>query len=211
MRIEVAIPKDKSTKDKGNLLEDISAKLLRIQQYNVTQRIRMTSSEIDLLCRHQVTRKQIYVECKAHHEPLSSNVLKNILGEVNFRKHAEGWLISTGPLGSEAKGLQEEWEQRPPEEAQKLVIYTPERILKALIDSNIIHNAPQDKAEALIGERERLGEWTLLITPFCLFWTLICLESGVPTGVIAFSATTGQEIHDAELLRRLSTTDTRAC
>ena len=78
MRIEVATPPNTSTKDKGDLLEQISSEFLRMQNYEVSTEIRVTASELDLLCKHRVNQRVIYVECKAHRDTLSANVLTNL-------------------------------------------------------------------------------------------------------------------------------------
>lgn len=113
MQIEVATPNSATTKEKGDLLESVAIELLKIQNFEVVDEVRVTASELDLLCNHKVNRRQIYVECKAHRAPLTANILTNLLGTVNFKGYHEGWLISTGPLGKDAKGFQHEWEQKP--------------------------------------------------------------------------------------------------
>src|SRR5690606_24054245 len=37
--------------------------------------------------------------------PLSATVLKTLLGELVYHKYDEAWLITTGPLGKDAKGF----------------------------------------------------------------------------------------------------------
>ncbi len=206
-RIEVAASPESPTKEKGDLLERLAVQLLEIQNYEVTTQLRITGSELDLLCEHRVSRKAVYVECKAFRDPLSSNILKNLLGTISFQKYQEGWLISAGPFGKDAKGFQHEWEQRPTDERQKMSLYTPERVIEALINSKAIKRAPEEKALEILGSSDSLGEWTLLITPFGTMWAVTCLESGIPLGVLAFSAETGQLIDDVQHLRNLAATD----
>ncbi|NIP24449.1 MAG: restriction endonuclease, partial [Phycisphaerae bacterium] len=95
-------PDGSSNTEKGDLLEKLAEELLKTQSYTVKKKIRVTASELDLLCKHDVSEKEIYVECKAHKDPLSANVLKNLLGTINLHEYSEGWLISTGPLGKDA-------------------------------------------------------------------------------------------------------------
>ena len=110
-RIEVATPPGTPNKKKGDLLEDVAGDLLRTQQYEVTTQLRVTATEIDLLCKHKVNRKIVYVECKAHRGSISADILAKLLGTVHSKGYQEGWLISTGPLGKEAKGFQHDWEK----------------------------------------------------------------------------------------------------
>ena len=205
-RIEVATPLNTPPKEKGDLLENLMEDFLRIQQYKVTNQVRVTAAELDLLCEHKVNQKIVYVECKAHRNPISTNVLTNLLGTLDFKEYEEGWLISTGPLGKDAKGFQHEWEKKP--EAQKLSIYTPERVIEALISAGKVKRLPYDLAVKTIGNEDRIGDPTLLITKYGVFWTIACLEGGVPVGVLVYSTKTGDLVKEQALLHNLSQTDT---
>ena len=61
MKIEVALNKSSSTKERGDLLESLAEKLLSAQSYEVIKEIRFTAVELDLLCRHKINGKEIYV------------------------------------------------------------------------------------------------------------------------------------------------------
>ncbi|BDA61988.1 restriction endonuclease [Shewanella xiamenensis] len=65
MKIEVASIEGDPQKVKGDLFEKLSKDLLEAQGYDVIEEIRFVGVELDLLCRHRVNNKQIYVECKA--------------------------------------------------------------------------------------------------------------------------------------------------
>jgi hypothetical protein len=208
MRIEVATDPTASTKDKGDLLEQLASQVLRTQNYAVETQVRVTASELDLLCKHLVSHRKLYVECKAHRDTLSANVLTNLLGTVTFRNYDEGWLISTGPLGKDAKGFQSEWEEKPADERSKLSIYSPDRMIELLTNSGFIQPEPVQAALDVAGSPELVGDWTLLITKYGLFWAVPFLESGVPTGVLVFNARDGNVAKDTSLLRNLRATDT---
>ena len=206
-RIEVATSPDTPSKDKGDLLENLAGDLLRIQYYKVTNQVRVTATELDLLCEHQVNRKIVYVECKAHRDPISANVLTNLLGTLGFKEeYQEGWLISTGPLGKDAKGFQHEWEKKL--ESQKLSIYTPEKVIEALISAGKVKQLPYNSAVETIGNEDQVGDPMLLITKYGVFWTIACLEGGVPVGVLVYSTKTGDLVKEPALLRNLAQTDT---
>ena len=176
MLIEVATDPGTPSKDKGDMLEKLAGDLFRIQNYEVMSEIRITASELDLLCRHKVNRRQIYVECKAHRSPLSADVLKQLLGTVNFNHYQEGWLISAGALGKDAKGFQHEWEQKSTEEAQQLSIYTPERVVEALENAKLIQPVPRSAALDMVSDEDILGEWVLLVTPYGRHWVASTLR-----------------------------------
>jgi predicted helicase len=133
MLIEVVKPRDATNKEKGDILEKLAENFLKRQRYQVSKQVRITASELDLLCKHKVSEKTVYVECKAHKDPLSVNVLKNLLGTIELQEYSEGWLISTGPLGKDAKGFMETWGRKKSKEKEKLSIYTPDRILTSLL------------------------------------------------------------------------------
>ena len=207
--IEVAAPSGSpNKKEKGDLLESLAEDLLRIQHYKATKQLRLVGSEIDLLCQHQVNRRTVYVECKAHRNPISADVLIKLLGTIQSQKYQEGWLISTGPLGKDAKGFQHDWENRPDEESQKLSIYTPDRVIDALISAKMVKHPPRDSAFKIIGNADRIGDPMLLITEYGVFWTIACLKGGVPVGVLVYYAKTGNLVDEQALLRNLAQTDT---
>ena len=206
-RIEVATPPGTPTNEKGGLLENLAEDLLKIQNYKVTKQVRVTATELDLLCEHQVNGRIVYVECKAHREPISANVLINLLGTLDFTEnYQEGWLISSGPLGKDAKGFQHEWEKKA--ESQKLSIYTPERVIGTLISSGRIKQPPYESAVESIGNEDEVGDSMLLITKYGIFWTIACLQGGVPAGVLVYYAKTANLVKEPALLRNMAQTDT---
>ena len=70
MFIEVIKLQDTPNADKGNLLEELAEEFLKTQGYEVSRQVRVIASELDLLCKHKVSGKEVYVECKAHKDSL---------------------------------------------------------------------------------------------------------------------------------------------
>lgn len=208
MRIEVVANSDATPKEKGDQLENLTSNLLRAQSFDVKQRVRVTACELDLLCEHRLSGKTLYVECKTHRENLSVNALTNLFGTITLKGYNEGWLISAGPLGKDATGFLVEWEQRPRQERSKLSIYTPERLVGALQDARLVSIPPLDEALSFLSSEDRIGEWSLLVTPWGNFWACLCLESGVPVGVALFDSKSGKRLADTDLLGRISRSDT---
>jgi hypothetical protein len=206
-RIEIATPVGDSTKDKGDLLEKLATRLLQTQSYEVETQVRVTAAEIDLLCQHKVNGRRIYVECKALRDNLSAVVLRTLLGTVAEKDLDEGWLISAGPLGKDAKGFKSEWELKPLEKRQKLSIYSPGRVIKALADAKVIAEITETEATELLPAGTQVGECILLITHMGEFWAVTSLRSGVPTDVAIFEAKTKRRVTDLETLRALASTD----
>jgi hypothetical protein len=208
MRIEVAVQPNASTKDKGDLLENLAVKLLQAQSYKVISEIRFTAVELDLLCKHTVSGREIYVECKAHRDNIDANVLKNLAGTLMFKNYDEGWLITTAPLGKEAKGFVKEWEEKEKKSSANLSFYTPERVIDSLISSGTIKPPPSDAAEKIVGSANLLGEWTLSINSYGTYWLCTKLAGGIPKEVIGFYASNSEPVVDSELLQKISQTDT---
>ncbi|MGB0908316.1 MAG: restriction endonuclease, partial [Maricaulaceae bacterium] len=159
MKIEVLCQETDSTKDKGDLLEALSKDLLESQSYEVIEEIRVTGAELDLLCKHKVSSKQIYVECKAQKDKIGAPVLRQLNGTVDAYDYSEGWLISTAEFGKEAKGFVEMWKKKPTEKSSKLSFYTPELIVQSLISASIIKAFPEREAIKLVGKPTSLGDW----------------------------------------------------
>lgn len=208
MQIEVASAPNMPSKEKGDLLERFAEDFLRTQNYEVETQVRVTAAELDLLCKHRVKGLTLDVECKAHRDTLSANELTKLLGTVGFKNYDEGWLISAGALGKDAKGFQHEWELRPYEERRKLTIYTPDRIIDAFAAAGLIQLPPSASLPEGVSEGTRIGDWVLLITQNGSFWAAPTIEHSVPSGVVVVDATTGRLVTDAGLLREIGKTDT---
>lgn len=208
MKIEVAVAPGSTTKQKGDLLENVTCKLLAAQQYSITQELRLTAVELDLLCTHKVSGKQIYVECKAQRANIDAGILKHLAGTLFLKDYEEAWIISTAEFGKEAKGFAHEWKQKPKDKANQLSFYTPELVIDSLINSGSIKKPPQDIAIDLVGSANLLGEWTLSITTYGNFWLTTKLSGGIPIEVFAFYAINNEAVVDNSLLSNLAATDT---
>lgn len=208
MKIEVACKNDESNKQKGDLLESLSKKLLEAQGYNVIQEIRIIGAELDLLCQHKVNNKIIYVECKAQKDPISAPTLRQLLGTVASEEYSEGWLISTSNFTKDAKGFVENWNSKPKDKSSKLSFYSPDLLINSLQDSSIITRPPMSHAENFINGKEFLGEWILLVSQYGMYWCVYTLNGGSPYGVLVYNATNGKQIQDEVTLNNLSSLET---
>ena len=205
MLIEVIASSGCSKTDQGNILEDFAAEWLKIYGYEVTQNIKKTACELDLLCTNTVNGRQIYVECKAYNDTtISANALTKMLGTIEFNGYKEGWFVTTGVLGKDAKGFVDNWEKRP--EREKLSIFTPDRIISRIIDANIIipHSACVYSLPASQGLS--VGEWILLLSEYGKYWATSVLKNGIPKCFILFSAINGSIIGDNELVTKIKST-----
>jgi Holliday junction resolvase-like predicted endonuclease len=202
--IEVCVKEDSSTTEKGKLLEELAAHVLKVQQYEITESLKVTGIEVDVLAKHKINDSEILVECKAWEGTLPSDTVSKLLGNVELRKASAGWLFSTGPLSRDAKGIQREWEERPTSEKSKLSFYTSERIIELLIDTNIIVSpvAIKGQVKHLFVSSE---DCTLMVASMGMFWLIPIIEkeSIVATSIIIFNARTGERITKKEELEKL--------
>lgn len=211
MRIEVATQQSESTKDRGDLLETLSEKLLKSQNYEVQKEIRNTGVELDLLCRSKVNKnKQIYVECKAYRDnrKIDSTIVDKMIGIKQRKNYDEAWLISTCPFGKEAKGIVNELIED--QSVNDLYFYTPEKLINALVDSKVIigEDIAKHEINKTLKKPNLIGEPTLLITSFGDFWVFEYKNGGKKSSVIVSYASNGEIVDDSELLEELSRTDT---
>ncbi len=208
MRIEVATHPTASTKSKGDLLELLAKEILERQHYEVQSEVRRTGSELDLACLHKVSRRRVLVECKAQRDPLSAGVLTHLAGNLVLHEYDEVWLVSTGSLGKDAKGIQHDWERKQDAERHRLSIYPPERIVELLIEARFIVPQPTSTAHSIVTDADAIGDWMLVVTEYGRFWALTVLESRVPSMALIFDANSGNLVTDSTLLRNIAETDT---
>ncbi len=207
MKIDVACKKGSTNKAKGDLLEGLAKKLLLAQNYDVIEEIRIVGAELDLLCKHKVNGKEIYVECKAQKDHISAPILRQLWGTVDFEEYSEGWIISTSEFTKDAKGFVENWKSKPKDKSERLSFYQPSAIIEALKSSSIIIDPPRIAAEQFVGNPEELGDWTLLLSEFGMYWCVYTLRGGAPYGVLVYSAASATHIRDNDTIQNLSTLD----
>ena len=202
--IEICIKENQSTTEKGRILENLTAKVLKLQQFDVVDTIRVTGMEIDVLAKHKITDATILVECKAWDNTLPADVISKLLGNVMLRGASAGWLITTGPLSKDAKGIKSEWETETNSNRHTLAFYTQDRILNLLLDSNEIVSL--DTIKGSVGAELLLGDDAiLLLTPESMAWVIPVLDpsSHFSSAVVAFDAKTGERIIRNESLDEL--------
>ena len=167
--IEVATKESDSTTLKGSLLEKLTAEVLGVQQYTIMNTVRVTGAEIDVLARHKINNSTILAECKAWETPIPADVITKLLGNVLLRKADAGWLITTGPLSKDAKGILDEWENVNIDNRHMLSFYTSDRIIELLLDTRIIK--PCTFIECHLEDGYEQGENVLLlVTDMGRFW-----------------------------------------
>ena len=207
MRIEVIKNKDEAQKQQGDILENFIEELMDVLGYKVIRNVRFTSCELDLLCKNKVSEKEIYVECKAYNEgTLSADLLKKMLGTIDFNQYSEGWFFTTGTLSKDAKGFVETWEKR--DDRAKLLIYTPDRIVDAMVDARIIQRPPTlSPRELMLNDDMELGEWNLILSEYGKYWGASILNNGIPISFCLCSASKGNVVEDNNLIAKIKQTN----
>lgn len=190
MHLLLSVPEEWTSDDKGKFYEEFVAKLLQPMRFSVTERLRVTGMEIDILARCKDGNKKVLVECKAHRDPLPSDVLSKLLGNVHIRKADAGWLFTTSDLTKDGRG---QWEdiQNDQELCNQLVWYSPERTIDLLIDQRAVVDP-----RSFVGQfpTSTASDWTLIISPGICAWLGQIAEQGIPTRFAVFNAETGQPL-----------------
>lgn len=206
MIIKVLKKKNDPEKFKGDVLENFVKEWMERQNYQVERNVRVTGAELDLLCKHNVSNKKIYVECKAYNDAtLSAKEIRAFIGEIVIRGYSEGWFITTGELGRDAKGLVEDCEAGNADvHRTRCSFFTPSRLLSSLISTKIIYDPPTQKFGGFLKKEESQGEWIFTISELGLYWVNTVLVSGIPVAWVAFNArTSGEIIEDKNLIQKM--------
>ena len=205
MNIEVIPPNGVPPKRQGDVLEKFTADWLQKLGYEVTKNVRTNACELDLYCRHKVCGRIVYVECKAYNEKtLSANDLWAFYGKVKGKADiSEGWFVSTGEFGRDAKGFLIERESQ--DDRESFSFYTPERLVESLIDTKMISSPPSDLVRKDLKDGESLGDWVLCLSEFGTHWGSTILRNGVPQAwVVCSTDTIPRIITDETLIESLA-------
>lgn len=206
MQILVVKKAGEANKVKGDLLENLANHLLIAQDFEISSRnMRRTGVELDLVCKHRTIKKhEIYVECKAYEkEKIQSQTVTSLMGIRDLHEYEQAWLISTSPIGNEAKGIIDKLEKGA--NANKYAFYTPERLIQALTSSNVIiqEDACRQAVINVVQSPKKLGDAYFLITKYGYFWAFEYLKGGEPDGIIFVDSKDGEPVADEDLLKNL--------
>jgi Holliday junction resolvase-like predicted endonuclease len=206
MKIEVAVNKNSTTKEKGDLLEEMARSFLEVKGFSVTPEVKNTGAEIDLLCRGKANHsKEIFVECKAYNDDkkIDAEVIVKLVGIRDVKKYQEAWLVSTSQFTKDAKGIVDEIENG--ENANLFTFYTPDKLVTAFVDAKLIcdFEVARQKIIDLIKNENKIRDCFLLITKYGYFWAFEYLQGGKPRGAIVTHAKNGDIVKEKDLLSDL--------
>lgn len=201
--IEICIKENHSTTDKGKILENLTSEILKIHQYNVTNNIRVTGMEIDVLAQSKINGNIILAECKAWENALPADVISKLIGNMFLRKASEGWLLTTGPLSKDAEGLRLELEAKKDNNC-RISFYTSDRIVDLLIDANMVVDYKKIQSE-IGGQFETSDNVVLMMTPEGKYWLIPVIDSSSEfiNAIIVFNAKNGERIVDKDTLNEI--------
>ena len=190
MRLSITLPDALSSNEKGDFFEQFVADLVRPMRLMVTQRVSFTGMEIDLLAKDEDQPRTILIECKAHSDPLGSEVITKLLGTRSVRKADAAWLFSTADLTKGGRGLTEEI-SGDEDLARTFAWFPAHRICELLIGQGKVRE-PRELVAAL--PDADLGDWTLVVNPAGHIWLVEVIEGGLPASVAAFDGRTGTQL-----------------
>jgi Holliday junction resolvase-like predicted endonuclease len=172
----ILVPTESTNDEKGAFLEGIAATLLRKQRFEVTERVRFTGMEIDLLADHKDTRQRAFVECKFVRDPFSTNVIDQLIGKA-FRKKADlAYLFSTAQPGKEARGAIDEITRSEAGVSPRFAFVGPEAIVNSFEDTMGL-----DLGTLMAGRFKDVTSAHLVVTPHLpQFWVLEETIGGLP-------------------------------
>lgn len=202
--IEVATLPEASATAKGQVLEKLTRKLLKAQQYDVTEEVRITGMEVDLYAKHKVNGAKVFVECKAHESTLSADAITKLVGNVTIGGFDYGWLVSTGPLSKDAEGIRLQIEENNTSNGGKFSIYTAQRIIQALSDSHQIISSTS--IEAVASDEYVVNDnFVLLLTDIGQHWIIPVSRTEMNEAVSAavYDAINGRKVTDPSTIDQL--------
>ncbi|MEI8632930.1 hypothetical protein P4S72_14915 [Vibrio sp. PP-XX7] len=60
----------------------------------------------------------------------------------------------------------------------------------------------------MVDTPEELGDWTLLLSEYGMYWCVYTLKGGAPYGVLIYGASNGKHIRDEDTIQNLANLDT---
>ncbi|HZH44460.1 MAG TPA: restriction endonuclease [Lysobacter sp.] len=205
--IEVTVKDGDTSKQRGDLLEALSKRVLVTLQYEqISAEVRVTGCELDIIAQQKQAASRILVECKAYRDrKIAADVITKMLGNLWSHDYRGAWLITTSELSKDANGLVETI-RRSPDKAEKLRVYGPVELVQLLVDTNEVVHPSRLGIPALV---TATNNRTLLLTDIGEYWAVPVLgeASGVSDTVLVFDAKTGAPVTNEGIVQQLNERD----
>ena len=208
-QIRIEVKEGASQKEKGDFLEDTFRSLMERQRYQITQRVRFTGTEIDLLCEHLDRRSDTaLVECKAKITVVADDLKNFAFDLLVSRKANHGYFVHTSELQQAAAGIREELIR---DHGSSITFLGPEKLVELMVGANLVNAPPTQEDTASAVPTKKI----LLYTPHQKAWVCVyavgttashysvASASGKPFGEIDFKTIQNylnEELQGLELL-----------
>ena len=104
--IKVLVPKNWTNTERGTYFETLVGHWFRGMQFNVSQQLRVTGMEIDLLADHIHTKERALIECKFLSTPFEAPIVSKLIGNATVREDVnQAYLVTTAKPGKDAAGI----------------------------------------------------------------------------------------------------------
>jgi hypothetical protein len=145
-QIRIEVKEGAPQKEKGDFLEDTFRSIMERQRYQITQRLRFTGTEIDLLCEYLDRRSDTaLVECKAKTTVLAED-LKNFAFDLLVSEKAHhGYFVHTSELQQAAAGIREELMR---DHGSSVTFFGPEKLVELLVEASLVSAPPTHQTTA---------------------------------------------------------------
>ncbi|MCY1701808.1 restriction endonuclease [Deinococcus sp. SL84] len=193
--LQFSVPEDWTPDQKGSFFEGVISDLLRPMRYKVTERIRTTGMEIDLLAVGEDDQRKILIECKAYRENVAAEVISKLNGNVFLDDYDAGWLFTTSDLTKDARGRLLSIQADKVKNA-KFSWFGPDRIVEILVSQNKVIDP---KTINLDSYEDDSVSWTLLLCPSGSFWVAQVSEDGFPKYFGIYQGKSGEVLGESDV------------
>ena len=200
-QIQIHTAPSASNKEKGDFFEDLLRQVMETQRYRVTQQIRFTGTEIDLLCEHMDRPSDTaLVECKARPNIVASDIKSFVSDVIVFKRAEYGFFVHTSELLHEAAGMVVELKKGYP---RTLVFWGPDKVIELLQYCRLVKPLSDLPKNDILTPTKRI----LLYTYLGRFWITVFSNKVVPTHYYVVNAFDDSGKIDEETMKWISGLD----
>jgi Holliday junction resolvase-like predicted endonuclease len=96
--VEIIQMPGKRKNENGKFFEDFIRRIIETEGYHITQNLRFTGTEIDLMGKHKTRSESVYVECKAKQDVNSGEIKSFLFSVLTDKKADHGYFVHTNEL-----------------------------------------------------------------------------------------------------------------
>lgn len=121
----------------GAVFEKLMRGIFQRHTYEIEMNRNEVGLEIDLYAKHKITKKTVFIECKAKKKPKSGEI-KNFAFSIGHKKADEGYFLYTEELDHQASTLVDELINDSDKRYSNLQFLGPDQIIDLLVDNGLI-------------------------------------------------------------------------